>query len=60
LINLKYNHAAVSFLQEKLYVLTLVLLLACGRQPPVGPTRSRSECISGHCFDNNVKALLIN
>jgi len=30
--------------------LTLVFLLACGRQPSVDPTRSRSECIGGHCF----------
>ncbi|ENX2777296.1 hypothetical protein ACFN9K_004457, partial [Salmonella enterica] len=36
-------------------VLTLTLfpketVLACGRQPSVDPTRSRSECIGGHCF----------
>ena len=36
-------------------MLTLTLfpketVLACGRQPSVDPTRSRSECIGGHCF----------
>lgn len=45
-----------------------VLVLACGRQPSVDPTRSRSECIGGHCFifispegaknNDNVKSFL--
>lgn len=30
--------------------LGFVLFLACGRQPSVDPTRSRSECIGGHFF----------